>query len=157
MAIEIERKFLLANENWRAAVTQSTPMRQGYLNREQRCSVRVRTGGEKAWLNIKSATIGAERLEFEYEIPLEDANTLLNHLSHHPLIEKIRHYVPHQGHLWEIDEFMGDNAGLIVAEIELAHADETFTHPAWLGQEVTLDVRYYNTSLSLHPYNTWKS
>ncbi|TAN49406.1 MAG: CYTH domain-containing protein [Methylococcaceae bacterium] len=156
MAIEIERKFLLANESWRAAISQSIPMRQGYLNREQHCSVRVRTSSEKAWLNIKSATIGAERQEFEYEIPLADANAMLNGLSQQPLIEKVRHLVMHQGHLWEIDEFSGDNAGLIVAEIELSHADEAFAHPAWLGKEVTMDVRYYNTNLSRHPFSHWK-
>ncbi|BBL71174.1 CYTH domain-containing protein [Methylogaea oryzae] len=156
MAIEIEKKFLLADERWRAEVTESAPMRQGYLNREQRCSVRVRTSGKQAWLNIKSATIGAQRQEFEYEIPLEDADCMLDTLSHQPLIEKVRHYVPYQGHLWEIDEFAGDNAGLIVAEIELSHPDEHFARPDWLGQEVTMDVRYYNTSLSRHPYRNWE-
>jgi adenylate cyclase len=155
MAIEIERKFLLANDNWRAAVTESARMRQGYLNREQRCSVRVRTSGDKAWLNIKGTTIGAQRPEFEYEIPLADANVLLDTLSHQPLIEKCRHYLPYQGHLWEIDEFEGENAGLIVAEIELEHADEAFARPDWLGREVTEDVRYYNTSLSHTPYQRW--
>lgn len=156
MAIEIERKFLLADDRWRACVTESAFMRQGYLNREQRCSVRVRTSGEKAWLNIKGATIGALRQEFEYEIPLADADAMLDELSHQPLIEKRRHYVPYQGHLWEIDEFEGDNAGLIVAEIELEHADEAFARPDWLGREVTMDVRYYNTSLSRVPYREWQ-
>lgn len=155
MGIEVERKFLVQNESWRSQVAQSLPMRQGYLNREQRCSVRVRTSGHKGWLNIKGATIGVQRPEFEYEIPVEDANVLLDTLSHQPLIEKVRHLVYFDGHCWEIDEFAAENAGLIVAEVELSHPDEAFVRPDWLGLEVTEDVRYYNTSLSRHPYRQW--
>ena len=155
MPIEVERKFLLRNDSWRLAVHESRPMRQGYLNNEVRCSVRVRTCGDRAWLNIKSVTIGAKRQEFEYEIPLVDAQQMLDSLCHKPLIEKIRHLAEIGEHLWEIDEFGGDNAGLIVAEIELEQVDEVFDKPDWLGEEVTHDVRYYNTSLSRLPYKDW--
>ncbi len=135
---------------------QSERLRQGYLNHETHCSVRVRTSGDRAWLNIKSVTIGAQRHEFEYEIPLADAHLMLDTLSRKPLIEKVRHFVDVGDHTWEIDEFEGDNAGLTVAEIELGHPDEAFERPAWLGEEVTHDVRYYNTRLSAHPYREWQ-
>ena len=155
MPVEIERKFLVLNDDWRQAAHGAQHLRQGYLNDETRCSVRVRTGGGRAWLNIKSATIGAQRQEFEYEIPLADAHRMLDTLSRKPLIEKVRHLVDVGRHTWEIDVFEGDNAGLIVAEIELEHPDEAFEKPAWLGEEITHDVRYYNTSLSRHPYKDW--
>lgn len=155
MGLEIERKFLLRDAAWREAVQESFFLRQGYLNAEQRCSVRVRACGERAWLNIKSATIGAQRLEFEYEIPLADANILLDQLSLGLVIEKTRHLVDVGGHIWEIDVFEGENAGLVVAEIELEHPDEAFEKPAWLGEEVTHDIRYYNTSLARNPFKFW--
>lgn len=155
MALEIERKFLLLNDEWRKNVRESYHLRQGYLNAEQRCSVRVRTSGERAWLNIKGATVGAERLEFEYEIPLKDANTLLDQLSLGPVIEKTRYLVEVGRHTWEIDVFEGENAGLIVAEIELEHADEPFEKPTWAGGEVTHDIRYYNTMLARSPFKFW--
>ena len=120
MALEIERKFLLLNESWRSATVGSQLMRQGYLNNEVRCSIRVRTAADKAWLNIKSATIGAQRHEFEYEIPSSDATVMFDTLAIPPFIEKISHLVKNGEHTWEIDEFLGDNLGLIVAEIELA-------------------------------------
>ncbi len=154
---EIERKFLVLNEDWRALATSAIPMRQGYLNNEKRCSVRVRISGDEAHLNIKGATIGAKRLEFEYPIPLEQASIILDSLSAGPLIEKVRYLIP-QGHLiWEIDVFSGDNAGLVVAEIELSDADEAFDIPTWIGEEVTHDTRYYNTRLSREPYSTWNT
>jgi adenylate cyclase len=154
---EIERKFLVLNEDWRALATSAIPMRQGYLNNEKRCSVRVRISGDEAHLNIKGATIGAKRLEFEYPIPLEQASIMLDSLSAGPLIEKVRYLIP-QGHLiWEIDVFSGDNAGLVVAEIELSDADEAFDIPTWIGEEVTHDTRYYNTRLSREPYSTWNT
>ncbi|NJD08634.1 MAG: CYTH domain-containing protein [Methylococcaceae bacterium] len=155
MCIEIERKFLLANADWRKQIYESQFLRQGYLNNETRCSVRVRTSAEQGWLNIKSVTIGAQRQEFEYEIPLVEANRMLDTLALPPLIEKWRHLVKVGSHTWEIDEFEGDNAGLIVAEIELTSPGEAFERPSWLGKEVTTDVRYYNTSLSRHPYRRW--
>lgn len=156
MAIEIERKFLVADDSWRDSVKDSAYYRQGYLNHEIHCSIRVRVCGERAWLNIKSATIGAERQEFEYEIPVDDAHTMLSTLSRKPLIEKTRYLVEAGSHTWEIDVFEGDNAGLVVAEIELDNPDEAFEKPAWLGEEVTHDPRYYNTSLSTTPYKSWQ-
>lgn len=155
MALEIEHKFLIVSDEWRALSHKATRLRQGYLNHdEQYCSVRVRSSVEKAWLNIKSATIGSQRQEFEYEIPLEDANSLLS-LARKPLIEKTRHLVAVGEHIWEVDVFEGDNAGLVIAEIELQRVGESFDKPAWVGKEVTDDIRYYNTSLVLHPYKDW--
>lgn len=156
MAIEVEHKFLLANDRWRAQVCRSEAFIQGYLSSDPSCSIRVRISGERAWLNIKSATPGTQRHEFEYAIPLADAEEMVGTVCRRPLIEKIRHFVDIDGHTWEIDEFSGDNAGLIVAEIELAAPGEAFTKPAWLGAEVTDDLRYYNNSLVSHPYNSWK-
>jgi adenylate cyclase len=118
-------------------------------------SVRVRISATQAWLNIKSATIGSHRQEFEYEIPLQDANVILDDLCHKPLIEKIRHFVYRDQYVWEIDEFMGDNDGLIVAEIELSQIGESFPKPSWIGEEVTHDLRYYNNSLCKNPYLNW--
>lgn len=155
MAIEIEHKFLLANEDWRGEVDHSIRYRQGYLSGSPLSSVRVRTSDNYAWLNIKSATIGTHRHEFEYEIPLADAQTLLDELCQKPLIEKTRHFVHRGGHMWEIDEFSGDNAGLIVAEIELSQIGEYFDKPDWIGAEVTDDLRYYNNNLSKNPYKNW--
>jgi adenylate cyclase len=155
MALEIERKFLLKNDGWRQSVQSAERLCQGYLNSEERCSIRIRTAGEQAWLNIKSATLGAQRQEFEYTIPLADAEQILATLSLKPLVEKVRHLVNVGQHVFEIDEFEGDNAGLIVAEVELSHPDEAFERPDWLGEEVTDDVRYYNTSLRRHAYKAW--
>ncbi|MDD2767604.1 MAG: CYTH domain-containing protein [Methylococcus sp.] len=155
MGLEIERKFLVRGDAWRAAASDSMRICQGYLNDEQRCSVRVRISGERAWLNIKSVTIGTQRQEFEYEIPLADGEALLGNLSCKPLIDKIRHIVPVAGKHWEVDVFEGENAGLVVAEIELDHPDEDFERPDWLGQEVTHDARYYNTCLSSLPFSRW--
>ncbi len=155
MAIEIERKFLLANDNWRSGVVKSINYRQGYLNSDENSSVRVRVSDDTAKLNIKSATIGAQRSEYEYSIPAEDAHELLSTLCRLPLVEKTRHIVIVGAHTWEIDEFKGDNQGLIVAEIELNAADEVFEKLDWVGDEVTEDVRYYNNQLSRNPYSTW--
>lgn len=153
--LEIERKFLVRSNAWKALATQSAAMRQGYLNDEIGCSVRVRIAGQQAWLNIKSVTIGAQRLEFEYPIPLADAHRMLDTLTCKPLIEKTRHLVEIGRHTWEVDVFEGDNAGLIVAEIELDDAAESFEKPDWVGEEVTHDPRYYNTCLASHPYKDW--
>lgn len=156
MATEIEHKFLLANEAWREQVSHSIVYRQGYLSSVATSSIRVRISAEQAWLNIKSATIGNHRQEYEYEIPKADAEEILNALCHKPLIEKTRHFVEHQGHTWEIDEFEGDNQGLIVAEIELSSLTESFAKPLWLGEEVTHDLRYYNNNLARTPYSSWQ-
>ena len=162
MGIEIERKFLLADDGWRAAAHKVVPMAQGYLNDlamvdsgAMQTSVRVRIEGESAFLNIKSREAGPSRQEFEYGIPLADARALLA-LCVGGRIDKHRHYVTHAGHLWEIDEFHGDNAGLVVAEIELGGVDETFARPAWLGAEATHAQRYYNLALASRPYAQWR-
>jgi len=155
MGTEIERKFLLQSDAWRDEVKKSTRLVQGYLLRGDKSAVRVRIKGDVAELNIKHTKDGINRLEYEYEIPLEDAREILEEVAQKPLIDKTRHHVVRGDHLWEIDEFYGDNTGLIVAEIELAHADESFEKPAWLGQEVSLDQRYYNSNLSKLPYTRW--
>jgi adenylate cyclase len=118
-------------------------------------AIRVRIKGESAEINIKHTRDGISRLEYEYEIPLDDAQEILDQVALKPLIDKTRHHVVHGKHLWEIDEFYGDNAGLLVAEIELDSADEAFERPAWLGEEVSLDQRYYNSNLSKQPYTQW--
>ena len=155
MAIEIEHKFLLANDDWRKSVKKSIKYKQGYLSSQPTSSIRIRISDNHAWLNIKSATIGTSRLEFEYEIPLMDAEEIMASLCNKPLIEKIRHFVPHTDNLWEIDEFEGDNHGLVVAEIELSEIGKAFTKPDWLGAEVTHDLRYYNNNLAVNPYIKW--
>ncbi len=155
MGIEIERKFLLASDAWKDSVEKSLQMRQGYLSRDAQSSVRVRVTSDGADINVKSTRDGIYRLEYEYPIPLSDAQELLNKVAHRPLIEKTRHVLHIAGHCWEIDEFHGENAGLIVAEIELAAVDEIFHRPHWLGQEISTDARYYNSNLSKLPYRYW--
>lgn len=155
MAAEIERKFLVTSDAWRHGAERSQVIRQGYFGGTPRASVRVRATDDAAWLNIKSATLGIERHEYEYPVPLSDAEEMLAHLCEGPLIEKTRHHVQYAGHTWEVDEFFGDNAGLVVAELELEHADEPYTAPEWLGAEVSDDPRYYNVSLVRHPYREW--
>jgi adenylate cyclase len=155
MATEIERKFLLKNDMWRDSVAKYTYFKQGYLVGSDKASVRVRIEGQQANINIKSATLGVTRKEYEYSIPLEDAQELLNNLCQQPLIEKTRHYVYVGNHEWEIDEFKGDNQGLIVAEIELKDEMEEFIKPEWLGQEVSHEKKYYNSLLVKKPYKNW--
>ncbi|WP_145479625.1 CYTH domain-containing protein [Stenotrophomonas rhizophila] len=161
MGLEIERKFLVTSDAWRAAAHAVIPMAQGYVNDTaaiesgaQKASVRVRIQGDAAFLNLKSREIGHTRQEFDYPIPVEDARALLA-LCVGGLIDKRRHMVRHGGLLWEVDEFLGDNAGLVVAEVELEHADQPVDLPEWAGDEVTDDVRYYNLALAAHPYTTW--
>lgn len=161
MGIEIERKFLVTGDGWRAAAHDVVAMAQGYINDQaamdqglQRASVRVRIAGTEAFLNLKSRTLGHTRQEFDYPIPVDDARTLLS-LCVGGIVDKRRHYVNHAGHLWEVDEFLGDNAGLIVAEIELRDAQERFARPPWLGAEVTDGARYYNLALASRPYLLW--
>lgn len=160
MAIEIERKFLVAGDGWRAVAERSTHMVQAYLAGPMpgvpgapRCSVRIRIAGEQAWLNLKSLELGIARQEFEYPIPLDDATALLALAGRR--IEKTRHHVRVDAHVFEVDEFAGDNAGLIVAELELGSIDEPFPRPAWLGREVSALPRYYNVRLIDHPYAQW--
>ena len=161
MGIEIERKFLVIAEGWREAAHAVAPMAQGYINDigamdrgEQRASVRVRIQGDAAYLNLKSREMGHTRQEFDYPVPVADARALLA-LCVGGVIDKRRHYVRHAGHLWEVDEFLGDNAGLVVAEIELADAGEAFVKPAWAGREVTDAARYYNLALASRPFSGW--
>ncbi|OZB36767.1 MAG: adenylate cyclase [Halothiobacillus sp. 14-56-357] len=158
MALEIERKFLLKDDSWRAAVSSSLRLSQGYLTSltdGAKASVRVRIGGNLAYLNIKSMRLGMSRDEFEYPIPIEDAGHMLTNLCSGAVIEKIRHHVHFAGLLWEIDEFLGANQGLLMAEVELNSEDQTFQKPDWVGDEVTEDPRYYNVSLVRHPYTQW--
>jgi adenylate cyclase len=155
MGIEIERKFLLNGDGWRG-LGEATLMRQGYLTSDPVRTVRVRIEGERAVITIKSKSTGATRGEWEYEIPVPDAAELLDRLCEQPLVEKVRHRIDHHGHTWEVDEFQGENAGLVVAEIELGSEDEAFEKPDWIGREVTGDPRYYNSSLIRLPYSKWK-
>ncbi|QAU25072.1 CYTH domain-containing protein [Dyella sp. M7H15-1] len=163
MGIEIERKFLLANDDWRAAVAQSKHIAQGYLidvralrDGAARASVRVRISGEQAWLNIKSVQRGIARIEYELPLPLTDAQSMLETLCD-GVLEKTRHHVKIDGWLFEIDEFRGDNRGLLVAEVELPAMDASFPHPAWLGREVSNLERYYNVNLVEHPFAAWSA
>lgn len=155
MALEIEHKFLVIADDWRDQVSRSEVFRQGYLSNNPQASVRVRIAGDKATLNIKGMTIGISRLEYEYPIPLAEAAELLDQLCIPPLIDKTRHFVEYAGKVWEIDEFAGDNQGLIVAEVELEAEDEAFQHPAWAGADVSGIKRYYNVSLCSYPYAQW--
>lgn len=153
MATEIERKFLVTSDAWKDE-GKAVPYRQGYLNINPRSVVRVRTMGERAALTVKGAVIGTTRPEFEYEIPLEDAVQLLE-LCESPLIEKTRTKIEYEGLMWEVDEFHGANAGLVVAECELESEDQEICKPDWVGDEVTDEIRYYNASLVRRPFNTW--
>ena len=163
MAIEIERKFRVVDESWRSGVVKSVRMAQGYINDmdalragRQNASVRVRIAGDQAFLNLKSRELGRSRQEFDYAIPVADAQALLA-LCVGGLIDKVRHYIP-QGELtWEVDEFAGDNAGLVVAELELPAVDAAFGRPAWLGREVTEEQRFYNLALAERPYSRWSA
>ncbi|OEZ87668.1 inorganic triphosphatase [Janthinobacterium sp. HH106] len=154
MGVEIERKFLLAGDAWRG-LGQTVLLRQGYLSSARERVVRVRIEGEQAMLTIKGANVGATRGEWEYPIPLADAVELLDGLCEQPLIEKYRHRIEHAGMVWEVDEFLGVNAGLLVAEIELASEDQPFEKPEWIGAEVSGDARYYNANLIRHPFSQW--
>ncbi len=155
MAIEIERKFLLANDGWRKHINDQKKIVQGYLANTELGSVRIRLSGDEASLNIKSMTVGVSRTEYEYAVPLKDAEALLNELCMRPLIEKTRYYIRLAEHTWEIDVFEADNSGLVVAEIELSAPDEIFSRPDWLGREVSDDARYYNVALVNKPYKDW--
>lgn len=156
MPQEIERKFLVNGEDWRLAA-RGTPYRQGYLSTVPERSVRVRVIRDKGYLTIKGITVGAARAEYEYEIPVVEAGEMLDNLCERPLIEKIRYRLEHHGLTWEVDEFDGDNAGLIIAEVELDDEDQAITLPDWVGKEVTGDRRYYNASLIADPYSSWPS
>ncbi len=154
MPYEIERKFLVRDESWRASACPGKSIRQGYLAHHS-TTTRIRIVEKaQAFLTIKSAVSGIRRLEFEYEIPMDDAAALLD-LRESGLIEKLRHRLPWNGLTWEIDVFQGDNCGLIIAEIELPHESHAFAKPDWLGREVTSDPRYSNASLAATPFKKW--
>jgi len=153
MPVEIERKYLVSGNKWK----QGKPVRicQGYLNRDKERTVRVRISGEKAFLTIKGMNIGATRAEYEYEIPVSHAVELLK-ICDGPVLEKNRYVVVCDGLKWDVDEFLSENIGLVVAEVELTSADQSFNCPQWLGQEVTDDPRYYNSNLCAHPFSKWR-
>ena len=155
MAEEIERKFLIRNDGWRGSVSRSAHYRQGYLAVNDRCGVRVRLQDDQAWLTIKSATLDVRRQEYEYTVPPADAREMLDTLCGGRTLSKTRHFVEHDGDLWEIDVFDGDNEGLVLAEIELTDVDQSFARPDWLGEEVSGDARYHNSSLAARPYKRW--
>ena len=153
MAHEIERKFLVQSDEWRS-LAEATRYRQGYLSSIKERVVRVRTIDDDGFLTIKGMNEGLTRLEFEYDIPVEDASSLLD-LCEKPLIEKNRCKIEQDGLVWEVDEFFGDNAGLIVAEVELESEDQAFEKPSWVGEEVSGDPRYFNSNLIQNPFTTW--
>jgi len=153
MALEIERKFLVEEGAWRNV--QGTKYRQGYLNSAKERTVRVRIIDDKGYLTVKGISRGAVRVEYEYEIPGADAEAMLDDLCEKPLIEKIRSKIEHKGMVWEVDEFLGENQGLLVAEVELESEDQPFVKPEWVGEEVTGDPKYFNANLIHHPYSKW--
>lgn len=154
MGVEIERKFLVNSEQWKNGVERSVEIKQVYLSTTPERTVRVRIKGEKGFLTIKGKTQNLSRAEFEYEVPLEEALGLLKLCEGHP-IEKVRHEVRVGGKLWEVDVFEGENAGLVLAEIELESEVESFEMPVWAGEEVSADLRYFNSYLSQHPFKGW--
>lgn len=154
MGTEIERKFLVVGENWRGLAVGAV-YRQGYIAAEQGKTVRVRVIGEQGYLTIKGPSVGTTRAEFEYPIPQEDAQYMLDNLCNTALIEKTRYKINHQGLVWEVDEFVGENQGLILAEVELEQENQEISLPDWIGEEVSHDLRYFNSNLAKHPYRHW--
>ncbi len=154
MPLEVERKFLVIGDDWRKA--EGTVLRQGYLSTHPERTVRVRIEGDKATIAVKGITHGATRSEYEYDIPPEEAAELLR-LCEPPLIEKVRHRLEHDGLVWEVDEFLGDNQGLVVAEVELDREDRPLAKPPWVGKEVTHDSRFYNANLVANPFTKWQN
>lgn len=156
MPSEIEHKYLVRKNAWKPS-TCGVLYRQGYLSSAMERVVRVRIAGDKAYLTVKGLTTGVTRLEFEYSIPVADAAIMLDELCERPLIEKTRYREEFEGHRWEIDEFHGDNSGLVIAEIEVGSACERFALPPWAAAEVSDDPRYFNSNLGVNPYKNWKS
>jgi adenylate cyclase len=154
MGVEIERKFLVRGEEWKS-LGKGVLLRQGYLSSQPERIVRVRIEGDRAMMTIKGRSVGASRGEWEYPLPMEDARVFLDQLCERPIIEKHRYRIVHEGMTWEVDEFMGENAGLVVAEIELESEGQGFEKPEWVGEEVTQDARYFNSNLLRHPYSKW--
>lgn len=155
MGEEIERKFLVGDGAWRA-LAEPVHFRQGYLSDHPERTVRVRTAGGRSWLTVKGVSHGVTRREYEYEIPADDARQMLDELCLRPILEKRRSRIQHDDLVWEVDEFLGENAGLIVAEVEVETPDQRISLPAWIAEEVTGDVRYFNSSLIKNPYSRWR-
>lgn len=155
MGKEIERRFLVQGDDWKS-LDKGVVYRQGFLSTDKERVVRVRVAAEKATLTIKGLTVNFSKPEFEYPLPLSDAQTLLNDLCQKPLIEKTRYRIHHEGHVWEVDEFFGENQGLIVAEVELTHEQEHIILPDWIGLEISSDPRYFNSSLVQNPFCQWR-
>jgi adenylate cyclase len=154
MSTEIERKFLVKSDAWRPLATGKL-YRQGYLSTKKGCTVRVRLVGNQGYLTIKGSTQGISRAEYEYPIPAEDAQAMLDNLCDRPLIEKTRYKIELAGLIWEVDEFAGENQGLIVAEVELTDENQIIELPDWIGKEVSDDPRYFNANLTQHPFSKW--
>ncbi|SRR5579883_2344874 len=155
MSVEIERKFLVRGDAWRA-LAPGVAYCQGYITATPGRTVRVRVAGEQGYLTIKGATTGIARLEFEYPIPVADALEMLHTLCEPPIIQKQRHRIPSADVVWEVDEFEGANQGLVIAEVELKDASQVFERPDWIGEEVSDDPRYFNANLAKHPFSQWK-
>jgi len=153
MSLEIERKFLLKEGDWRNE--KGTMYRQGYLSSVKERTVRVRIFNDKGYLTVKGVSRGAVRVEYEYEIPGAEAEAMLDELCEKPLIEKMRYKIEFKGLIWDADEFFGENQGLLVAEVELESENQSFVKPEWVGEEVTSDSRYFNANLIHHPYSKW--
>jgi len=153
MGIEIERKFLVKGDAWRS-LGQSVPLIQGYLAGSDQATVRVRIAGDIAFLTAKGRVHNLTRQEFEYEIPVADAQAMIN-LCHPRIVEKTRYKIPVADLIWEVDDFAGANLGLILAEVELTSPEQSVTLPDWIGLEVSDDPRYFNSYLAAHPYSTW--
>ena len=153
MALEIERKFLVKENDWRNG--QGTMYRQGYLNSDENCNVRVRVIDDRGYLTVKGISKGATRVEYEYEIPKAEADAMLDNICEKPLITKKRFKIEYKGLVWEVDEFFGDNQGLIIAELELESEDQVFFKPEWIAEEVTGDPKYFNANLIHCPYSKW--
>ncbi len=154
MSIEIEKKFLVKSDAYKA-YAKSVLFRQGYLSTSTGRTVRVRRYDDKGFITVKGKTNNCSRLEYEYRIPNEDADNMLDNLCVQPIIEKVRHFLSYKGYEWVVDEFLGGNEGLVVAEIELSDEKESFEKPDWIGTEITADTRYYNSNLVNNPYSTW--
>lgn len=155
MGLEIERKFLIKNDSWKSSVTRSHVIKQGYLNSHPERTVRIRLYGDQGILTIKGKSQNLTRKEYEYDIPNYEAEALLG-LCEKPLIEKTRYLCQHDGHVWEVDVFEGNNEGLVLAEIELTREKEEFSMPDWAGEEVSTDPRYFNSALIQHPFKQWE-
>ena len=155
MALEIERKYLVDLEKL-GTLENGTRIKQGYLSTNKDAVVRVRVKNDKAYLTIKGSNIGVTRLEFEYEIPLIEANEMLDKLCQKPVIDKTRYIINHENHTWEVDIFYGDNEGLVVAEVELSSEDEHINLPSWVKEEVSHDDRYFNSNLMKFPFKDWE-